>query len=77
MAKSITFTVMHFCIALTVAYVLTGSLVVGGLIALVEPLVNSVGYYFHEKMWDSIQRKKAQASAVQPVDTGAPMAMSA
>jgi uncharacterized membrane protein len=63
MSKSITFTIMHFIIALSVAYLLTGSLVVGGLIALVEPLVNSVGYYFHEKAWDSLQAKKAQAIA--------------
>lgn len=77
MTKSITFTIMHFCIAMTVAYLLTGSLVMGGLIALVEPLVNSVGYYFHEKVWDSVQRKKAQAGTAQPADASAGMAMSA
>lgn len=69
MTKSITFTIMHFCIALTVAYVLTGSLVIGGLIALVEPLVNSVGYYFHEKVWDNVKAKRAgsqQAQAAAP-----------
>lgn len=77
MTKSITFTIMHFCIAMTVAYLLTGSLVMGGLIALVEPLVNSVGYYFHEKAWDSIQRKKALADTTQPADASAGMAMSA
>lgn len=60
MTKSITFTIMHFAIALTVAYLLTGSLVIGGAIALVEPLVNSVGYFFHEKAWDSIKAKKIQ-----------------
>lgn len=60
MTKSITFTIMHFAIALTVAYLLTGSLVIGGAIALVEPLVNSVGYFFHEKVWDSIKAKKIQ-----------------
>lgn len=58
MTKSLTFTMMHFAIALTVAYLLTGSLVIGGAIAIVEPLVNSVGYFFHEKVWDSIKAKK-------------------
>ena len=51
MAKTITFAVMHFAIAFTVAYVLTGSLAVGGAVALVEPLVNTVGYHVHERLW--------------------------
>lgn len=51
MIKTITFAVMHFCIAFTVAYLLTGDVVVGGVVALVEPAVNTVGFYFHEKIW--------------------------
>ena len=49
MLKTLTFTVMHFIIAFSVAYALTGSIAVGGLVAAVEPLCNSVGFYFHEK----------------------------
>lgn len=64
MAKSITFTIMHFCIAISVAYLMTGSLVVGGMIALVEPLVNSVGYFFHEKAWAAVERNKAARPSV-------------
>jgi len=56
MIKTITFTCMHFIIAFSVAYALTGSITVGGLVALVEPLCNAVGFYFHEKVWDRIQR---------------------
>lgn len=71
MTKSITFTIMHFCIAITVAYLMTGSLVVGGMIALVEPLVNSVGYFFHEKAWTAVERKKAEdATRTLGVSTG-------
>lgn len=51
MLKTFTFTCMHFVIAFSVAYALTGSIAVGGLVALVEPLCNSVGFYFHEKVW--------------------------
>ncbi|OKO10556.1 hypothetical protein AM469_003434, partial [Pseudomonas aeruginosa] len=50
MLKTLTFTVMHFIIAFSVAYALTGSIAVGGLVAAVEPLCNSVGFYFHEKI---------------------------
>lgn len=51
MTKTISFAVMHFAIAFSVAYLLSGSFVIGGAIAIVEPAVNTVGYYFHEKLW--------------------------
>lgn len=51
MLKTVTFTLMHFTIAFSVAYALTGSLAVGGLVAIVEPLCNAVGFHFHEKLW--------------------------
>jgi uncharacterized membrane protein len=58
MLKTITFTIMHFCIAFTVAYLLTGSFAVSGLVAIVEPLCNSVGFYFHDKVWKRIERRQ-------------------
>ena len=54
--KTITFAVMHFSVAFTVAWLLTGSLVIGGLIALVEPAVNTVAYAIHEKLWEKVVR---------------------
>lgn len=60
MIKTITFTCMHFIIAFSVAYLLTGSIAVGGLVALVEPLCNAVGFYFHEKVWNRIKTTKAK-----------------
>lgn len=58
MIKTTTFAVMHFSIAFTVAYLLTGDVVVGGAVALVEPAVNTVAFYFHEKVWQRIVRRK-------------------
>ncbi|WP_221800706.1 DUF2061 domain-containing protein [Oceanobacter mangrovi] len=52
MAKTLTFAVMHFSVAFTVAYLLTGDLLVGGLVAMVEPAVNTVAFYFHEMAWN-------------------------
>ncbi|WP_414858810.1 DUF2061 domain-containing protein [Pseudomonas aeruginosa] len=62
MLKTLTFTVMHFIIAFSVAYALTGSIAVGGLVAAVEPLCNSVGFYFHEKIWKRFERDGAPRS---------------
>lgn len=50
--KTLSFAVLHFSIAFTVAYLLTGSLLTGGLIALIEPACNTVAFYFHEKLWN-------------------------
>jgi uncharacterized membrane protein len=57
--KTLTFAVLHFTIAFTVAYLLTGSLLAGGLIAVVEPACNTVAFYFHEKLWALRSRKRS------------------
>lgn len=59
MKKTLTFAVLHFTVAFTVAYLLTGSLLVGGLMALLEPSINTVAFYFHDKVWKKIEREEA------------------
>ncbi|MCC5879177.1 MAG: DUF2061 domain-containing protein [Idiomarina sp.] len=51
MNKTLTFAVVHFFVAFTVTWLITGSFVLGGLIAMIEPAVNTVAYFFHEKAW--------------------------
>jgi uncharacterized membrane protein len=58
MIKTFTFAVVHFTVAFTVAYALSGSFVIGGAIALVEPMVNTVAYFFHEKVWERIRANR-------------------
>jgi uncharacterized membrane protein len=54
MKKTASFAVVHMTVAFGVGYVLSGSVLVGGAIALVEPLVNTVAYFFHEKFWERV-----------------------
>ena len=54
--KTITFAITHFTVAFTVAYLLTGDILIGSLIAMVEPAINTVAYFFHEKIWARHQR---------------------
>jgi uncharacterized membrane protein len=51
MLKTLSFAGVHFTVAFTVGYLMTGSVLVGGALALVEPAVNTVAYYLHEKVW--------------------------
>ena len=63
--KTMTFAAVHFSVAFTVAYVMTGSVVIGGAIALIEPAINTIAYYFHEKAWsffDNSYRLEMQVS---------------
>jgi uncharacterized membrane protein len=63
MTKTVSFAVVHFTVAFSVAYLLTGSIAVGGLVAIVEPLVNTVAYHLHEKVWARI-RSHASGTAI-------------
>jgi uncharacterized membrane protein len=53
--KTFSFAVMHFTVAFSVAYLMTGSVMVGGAIALVEPAVNTVAFYVHERLWQRLR----------------------
>lgn len=63
MAKTVTFAIVHMTVAFAVGYLLTGSVVVGSALALVEPAVNTVAYFFHEKIWERIRRQRSQRLA--------------
>jgi uncharacterized membrane protein len=62
--KTFTFALTHFSVAFTVAWLLTGSLLVGGLIALVEPAINTVAYVIHEKIWQNKQHARTEPTVV-------------
>jgi uncharacterized membrane protein len=51
MKKTVSFAAVHMGVAFSVGYALTGDVTVGGAMALVEPMCNTVAYYFHEKVW--------------------------
>lgn len=51
MNKTMSFAIVHFTVAFTVGYVMTGSVLVGGALALVEPAINTIAYHIHEQVW--------------------------
>jgi uncharacterized membrane protein len=60
--KTLTFAIVHMTVAFSVVYVMTGSMVLGGAVALIEPLCNTVAYFFHERAWERVLRRQS----VQP-----------
>lgn len=61
MTKTMTFAILHFAVAFSVAYLLTGSLAIGGAVALIEPAVNTVAFHFHEKLWKHLEQSDSNS----------------
>lgn len=74
MKKTISFAAIHMGVAFSVGYLMTGDIVVGGTLALVEPMCNTVAYYFHEKVWNkwSEFKKAQQYIQANTEDSGSP-----
>ncbi len=68
--KTATFAVVHFCVAFVVVYLLTGSWVLGGAVALIEPAVNTLAYYFHELGWKRFERWRASPNISPDAKSG-------
>ncbi len=64
--KTASYYVMHIVVAMLVGYAITGSLWMALTLSLVEPTVQAVAFFFHEKAWERIgQRKRAAAPSHQ------------
>lgn len=61
--KTLTYLSLHLTIGFGVAYALTGSLALAGGIALVEPCVNAVAFFFHEKAWQRAGERRRLLAA--------------
>lgn len=53
-AKTITYLAIHLTVGFSVAYALTGSAEIAGGIALIEPCINAIAFFFHERAWNGI-----------------------
>ena len=60
MTKTFSFAMLHFTVAFLLGWLFTGSLLVGGALALVEPACNTVVFHFHEKVWKRIEHRRAE-----------------
>ena len=50
-AKTLSYLAVHLTIGFSVAYAFTGSIEIAGGLAIIEPMVNAVAFFFHEKLW--------------------------
>jgi uncharacterized membrane protein len=52
--KTMTYSVMHLVVAFLVAWAVSGNLAVATAISLIEPMVQTVFYTLHEKLWGKV-----------------------
>ncbi len=52
--KTFTYLMIHLTIGFSVAYAMTGSVALAGGIAIIEPCINAVAFFFHEKAWKRV-----------------------
>ena len=62
--KTAIFATIHFVNAVAVVWALTGSVVVAGALALVEPLANAVALHAFDAWWARTRREPREASGV-------------
>ena len=70
LAKTLSFAGVHFTVAFTIGWLVTGSLLAGGLLAIIEPACNTVAYHLHERVW-ARRGARARASLPPPVSAAA------
>lgn len=51
LVKTVSFAALHVSVGFGVTYLLTGSVAIATGVALIEPAVNTVVFFFHEKAW--------------------------
>ena len=50
--KTLSYYIMHISVAMIVAYMITGNLIMAATLSLTEPTVQAFAFFFHEKVWN-------------------------
>ena len=50
--KTLSYYIMHISVAMIVAYMITGILIMAATLSLIEPTVQAFAFFFHEKVWN-------------------------
>ena len=50
--KTLSYYIMHITVAMLVGYYVTGSISMAITLSLLEPTVQAVAFFFHEKAWE-------------------------
>ncbi len=60
--KTASYYLVHISVAAMVAYAVTGDLLMSLTLSLLEPTVQAVAFFFHEKVWERVGQKAAPST---------------
>jgi len=63
--KTASYYLVHITVAAAVAYAVTGDLVMAFTLSLLEPTVQAVAFFLHEKVWE----RRSGRNSVKPMAT--------
>ncbi|MFN4095193.1 MAG: DUF2061 domain-containing protein [Sphingomonas sp.] len=63
LTKTFTYLSIHLTVGFSVAYAFTGSVTLAGGIALIEPCINAVAFFFHERAWQRLDARRRDSQA--------------
>lgn len=67
-ARTVSQVALHMSVAFAVMYAFTGSIALGGVAAVVEPICNVILLPVHDRLWERIrQRVESRADKSSPV----------
>ena len=69
--KTASYYLVHITVAALVAYAVTGNLWIAFTLSLLEPTVQAVAFFFHEKAWDRAARRNASGGDTPPATSPA------
>ena len=72
LTKAVTYSAMHFAVAVTVAFALTRNWHAALAVGLIEPLVQTLAYTLHEQVWARFSLRRQASTSTPPLDGGSP-----
>lgn len=63
LTKTLTYLSIHLTVGFSVAYAFTGSVTLAGGIALIEPCINAVAFFFHERAWQRFDARRRRGGS--------------
>ncbi|ESZ86211.1 MAG: membrane protein [Blastomonas sp. CACIA14H2] len=64
LAKTLSYLAVHLTVGFSVAYAFTGSIEIASGLAIIEPMINAVAFFFHEKLWTPGTPAKARVAGL-------------
>lgn len=62
--KTLSYYIMHMSVAMLVGYLVTGSFAMAVALSLLEPTIQAVAFFFHEKFWERNTPKQNEEAMI-------------